>query len=176
MTKSWSDRQEDRYFSMYNCGIFAKNTVLQSLCYFCLVIQHCFVGHFSLFCWVEDLCSYQTVRPTRPRSASPAYPFILVRFANTALLILPPEAYQHLSEISPLTTSETCTQRRRLRIGTGSPHSNCSVNGASDCTFPQQLSNGFFWDKATPLGQINKGVPNAEMRYTVTPELVAILI
>ena len=40
---------------------------LQLLQYCCLVKQCCFVGHFSLFCWVKDLCSYQTVRPTRPR-------------------------------------------------------------------------------------------------------------
>ena len=37
-------------------------------------------------------------------------------------LIPPPEADQHQSEISPLATSDTFTQRRRQRIGAGSPH------------------------------------------------------
>ena len=43
--------------------------------------------------------------------------------------ILPLETYQYWSEIS----SETFTQRTMRRIGTGSLHSNSSVNGASVC-------------------------------------------
>ena len=54
----------------------------------------------------------------------------LKTFASDGPLILPPEEYQHWSEISPLAASETFTQRRRRRIGTGSPHPNSSVNGA----------------------------------------------
>ena len=42
------------------------------------------------------------------------------------------KADQHLSEISPLTASETFTQRRMRRIGAGSPHAHSSVNGASE--------------------------------------------
>ena len=62
------------------------------------------------FSWVKDLCSYQTVRPKRPRYAQPAYPFTLVQFANTAPLILPLEADQSHNKISPLTASQTFTQ------------------------------------------------------------------
>ena len=35
------------------------------------------MGHFSVFSWVNDLCSYKTVWPTRPRYALLAYPFTL---------------------------------------------------------------------------------------------------
>ena len=52
------------------------------------------MGHFSVFSWVKDLCSYQTARPTRPRSAPPAYQFTLGRFNNNVALILPQEADQ----------------------------------------------------------------------------------
>ncbi|XP_036947969.1 transient receptor potential cation channel subfamily M member 7-like isoform X1 [Acanthopagrus latus] len=60
------------------------------------------------------------------------YPFTLGRLTNNAALILPPEADQCRSEISPLSTSETFTQRRVRRIGAGSPHANGSVTGARD--------------------------------------------
>ena len=72
----------------------------------------------------------QTVRPTCPCFTPLAYLLILVRFANTAPLILPPDADQHWSEISPLAASEIFTQGRKQRIVTGSPHPNGSVNGA----------------------------------------------
>ena len=42
-----------------------------------LVHVTCFVGHFSLFCWVKNRFSYHTVnaiRSTRPGSTLPAYP------------------------------------------------------------------------------------------------------
>ena len=45
--------------------------------------------------------------------------------------ILPLEAYQCQSEISPFIASETFTQRRRRRIGTRSLHPNSSAIGAS---------------------------------------------
>ena len=64
------------------------------------------------------MCSYQP---------PPAYPFILVQFTNAA-----PEAHQCQSKISPLATS--FTQRRRWRIGTGTPHSKGGVNGAYECS------------------------------------------
>ena len=53
------------------------------------------------------------------------------RFTSAAPLILPPEAHQSLSEISPLATYEIFTQRLLWRICAGSPHSKGSVNGAS---------------------------------------------
>ena len=52
------------------------------------------------------------------------------QIGRSAALVLPPMADQHRSDISPLTASETFTQRRRQRTGAGSPHSNGSVNGA----------------------------------------------
>ena len=58
------------------------------------------------------------------------YPFTRVQFTNIAPLILPPEADQCWSEISPLTASKTFTQRR-WRIDAGSLHANGSVIGAS---------------------------------------------
>ena len=61
----------------------------------------------------------------------PAYTFTLVRFTNAEPLILLPDAYQCRSEISPLAASENFTQRRRRRIGAGSPYSNDTVNGAT---------------------------------------------
>lgn len=75
---------------------------------------------------------YQTVNTISsicPRLALPSYPFIKVWIANAALI--PPEGYQRRSEISPLTASESFTQRRVQRINAGSPHSKCSVNGAT---------------------------------------------
>ena len=80
---------------------------------------------------MKDLCSYQTARPARPRSAPPDYPFTLGRLTNNVALILPPEADQRWSEISPLSASETFTQGRVWRIGTGSPHANDSVKEAT---------------------------------------------
>ena len=47
-------------------------------------------------------------------------------------LILPPEADQHWSEISPLSASETFTQRGVRRIGAGSPHANGSVKETTE--------------------------------------------
>ena len=44
--------------------------------------------------------------------------------------MLLPEVDQRCCEISPLAASETFTQRRRQRIGAGSPHPNSSENGA----------------------------------------------
>ena len=44
-------------------------------------------------------------------------------YTYTYTHILPPEAAQCQSKISPLTASETFTQRRRWNIGEGSPHS-----------------------------------------------------
>lgn len=73
---------------------------------------------------MRDLCSYQTAQSTCPRSASPAYPFTLVRFANNTALILPPQADQCFI---PRPT-ETFTQRRRRRICAGSPHANGSCS------------------------------------------------
>ena len=61
----------------------------------------------------------------------------LVQFASNAPLILPPEADQHQSKISPLTASETFTQRRRWRIAAGSLHPN--GNGACLTEFPTLL-------------------------------------
>ena len=66
----------------------------------------------------------------------PDYPFTLGRLTNNAALILPPEADQCRSEISPLSTSETFTQRRVRRIGAGSPHANGSVTGARVSMYP----------------------------------------
>ena len=94
---------------------------------------------------MKDLCSYQTVRPTHHRYTQPGYPFTLVWFATTAPLILPPEADQRRSGISPLAASETFTQRMMQNIGAGSPHANSSVNGAADisCAFsPSPVSDG----------------------------------
>ena len=79
---------------------------------------------------MKDLCSYQTVRPTRPSYTQPADPFTLVQFVSTEPLVLPPEADQGRSEIS-LNASETFTQRRKWRTGAGSLQAN-SVNGAGD--------------------------------------------
>ena len=69
------------------------------------------------------------LRPTRPRSVSPAYPFTLGQFTNNTAVRLPPETDQRRNEISP-SASGTFPQRRLLRIGVGSPHANSSVNGA----------------------------------------------
>ena len=72
--------------------------------------------------------SYQSVRPTHPRSAPPAYPFTLVRFTNNTALLLPQEADQRRREVSPLAVSETFTQRRRRRIGgSQDPHMQTAV-------------------------------------------------
>ena len=46
-------------------------------------------------------------------------------------LILPPEAYQRQSKISPLAASERFTLRGRRGIAVLKPHPNTSVNGAS---------------------------------------------
>ena len=54
-----------------------------------------------------------------------------IHTSSVTALILPPEADQRRSEISPLTASETFIQRRRRRIGVGSLHANSSVNGAT---------------------------------------------
>ena len=70
------------------------------------------MGHFSVFSWVKDLCSYQTVRPTRPCSVPPDYPFTLGQLTNNGSLKLPPEADWRRREISSLSASETFTQRR----------------------------------------------------------------
>ena len=75
------------------------------------------------------MCSYQTVRPTHPRHVTPAYPFTVVWSGNAAPLIISPEADQKWSEISPLAASETLTQRRMHRIGTGSPQSKSHEDG-----------------------------------------------
>ena len=91
-------------------------TVITLLLFVHVTMLCAFLLHFSLFSWVKDLCSYQTVRPTRPRHAPAAYPFILVQFANTDPLILLSEAYQCRSKISPLSasdpeiSSDTCLQ------------------------------------------------------------------
>ena len=61
------------------------------------------------------------------------------RFSNNTALIQSPEADQHQSEISPLTASESFTQRRRRSIGAGSLHANGSVNGATVATCPVKL-------------------------------------
>ena len=53
---------------------------------------------------------------------------LLVRFSNNTALILPPEAYQGQSEISPLARF---TLRWRQEIGVLKPHPKASVNGAS---------------------------------------------
>ena len=90
---------------------------------------------------MKDLCSYQTARPTSPRSAPPDYPFTLGRLTNNAALILPPEADQRWSEISPLSASETFTQGRVQRIGAGSPHANGSVKEASDRVIANKSSS-----------------------------------
>ena len=58
--------------------------------------------------------------------------FTLGRLTNNAALILPPEGDQHRSKISPLSASETLTQRRVRRNGVGSLHANVSVNAATD--------------------------------------------
>ena len=71
------------------------------------------------------------VQTTRPQYAKLAYPFTLVRFSNYTALILPPEAYQGRSEISPLAASERFTPRWRQGIGALKPHPKASVNGAS---------------------------------------------
>ena len=94
--------------------------------------SYCITADISLY-FVErrTLCSYQTVRSTRPCSVPLAYPFTLVQLANSAPLILLPEANRHQRIIPPLATSETFTQRRMRRIGAGSLHSKGSVNGAT---------------------------------------------
>ena len=63
------------------------------------------------------------------------------RFSNNTALIQSPEADQHQSEISPLTASESFTQRRRRSIGAGSLHANGSVNGATVATSVQSSSS-----------------------------------
>ena len=39
-------------------------THYQLLCYCCVVMWHCFVEHFSLFCWVKDLLAASLSIPT----------------------------------------------------------------------------------------------------------------
>ena len=70
-----------------------------------------------------------TVQSTRPGYAKPAYPFTLVRFSNNTALILPPEAYQRWSEISPLAVSVRFTLRWRWGIGILKSHPKAIVNG-----------------------------------------------
>ena len=57
-------------FSTYSCGICFPYIIcqrqLQLLRYFCSVLEHCFVGHFSVFSWVKDLCSCQTSQTDTP--------------------------------------------------------------------------------------------------------------
>ena len=90
-----------------------------------------------------------------PRYAKPAYPFTLVRFSSTGPLILPPEADQSRSKISPLAASETLTQR--WRIGAGSQPPNGSENGAIDsqevplCLFQYKRLNTATWS-SSPSG------------------------
>ena len=55
----------------------------------------------------------------------------LVRFSNNTALILPPEAYQGQTEISPLSTTERLTLRRRRGIGVLKPRPKASVNEAT---------------------------------------------
>ena len=93
------------------------------------VVWSCNVALSVISLYLVEWRTCVVIRRTPPRFAPPAYPFTLVWFANTVRLILPPEADQYRSKISPLTGSKTFTQRRRRRNGTGSPHSNGSVNG-----------------------------------------------
>ena len=72
----------------------------------------------------------------------PAYPFTLAQLTNNVALILPPKADQCRSKISPLSASETFTQRRVWRIDTGSPHANGSVNGDRAGTAGGAASSG----------------------------------
>ena len=113
------DRQDERNFFTYFFPYTSCQRQLQLLRYF--------MGPFSVFRWVKDLCSYQTIGSTRPRYTPLDYPFTLVWFANNTALILPPETDQRRSEISPLATPEAFTQKRRWRIGAGSLHVNGSM-------------------------------------------------
>ena len=85
---------------------------------------------------MKDLCSCQTVRPTRLRYTEPAYPFTLV---------------------------EKVTVRRRPRTAAGSPHPNCRVNGATETSeqltanVQKQLASaeqGLFQDR-TPRDRVS---------------------
>ena len=58
--------------------------------------------------------------------------FTLAQFTNNAALILPPEANQHWSKISPLAAFKRFTLRWWRVIGALTPNPNASVNGVSD--------------------------------------------
>ena len=96
------------------------------------VYLHYFFPDVSCQRQLQLLRYFCLVQSTRPQYVKPAYPFTLVRFSNNTALILPPEAYQGRSEISPLATSERFTLRWRRGIGVLMPHPKASVNGASD--------------------------------------------
>ena len=73
-----------------------------------------------------------------------AYPFTLVQFTDTAPVILPPEAFQLWSEISPFASSEKGTQRRRRRISARYPNLDSSVNGACVSAYKICLKTCFY--------------------------------
>ena len=58
--------------------------------------------------WLFKLCAFDWLKQ-RPAST----PLTLVRFSNNTALLLPPEADQGRSEISPLAASDSFTLRRR---------------------------------------------------------------
>ena len=125
------DGQEDRRISTYSCGICFPHISCQRQLtvdsYYIAVTLLC--GTF--LCILLSVVVMKLVRPTRPCSAPPDYLFTLGWLTNNVALILPPEADQRQSEISPLSASETLTQGRVQRIAAGSPHANCSVKKAS---------------------------------------------
>ena len=130
------------------------------------------MGNFSLYCWVKDLSSCQTVntiRLTHSHFVPPAYPYTQVWFANAAPLILPLDAHQSHSEISTLAASETFTQRRIWRISAGSLHSKDSVDISCVKCATQPLEGGIYyyreWEERcywiyTPKITMTQGVPD----------------
>ena len=108
-------------FSRYSYGILFS--------YYVTFVWSCNVALWDISLYLvkwRTCVVIRLVRPIRPCSAPPAY-----SFTNNAVLILPPEADQRRSKISPLSSSETFTQRRVQRIGAGSPYANGSVSWAS---------------------------------------------
>ena len=121
--------------------LFSSWVANDSYSYYVTFVWSCNVAVWDISLYLVECrtCAViRLVRLTPPRCNPPAYPFTLGRFTNNEALILPPEADQCRSRISPLSASETFTQRRVRRISAGSPHANGSVNAA--CYFSWALS------------------------------------
>ena len=125
-----TDRRTDATLRTAVGFFFVIYVAKHSYSYHTTAVWFCDVGLWDIYLYLLGWRTCVVIRLTSPWYAMLAYPFTLVWFANTALLILPPEAGQRQSEISPLATSETFTYRPRWRTGAGSPHPNGGVKGA----------------------------------------------